>query len=55
MNDETVLEDIAISGRRAPSSPSERDQYYRLMDEGYCGGFRLLQCPVTQMTRLFVN
>jgi hypothetical protein len=35
MNDEIVLQDIAISGSRTPSSPSEREQYYRLMNEGY--------------------
>ena len=44
MNDESVLQDIAISGRRAPSLPSERDQYLRLIDEGY-----LRRVPVTPM------
>jgi hypothetical protein len=35
MNDEAILQDILISGRRAPSSPSEQEQYYRLIKEGY--------------------
>ena len=35
VNDEFVLQDVSISGTRAPSSPTERDQYYRLMNEGY--------------------
>jgi hypothetical protein len=42
--DESILRDIDISGRLAPSSPSQRDQYYRLIGEGY-----LRRVPVTPM------
>ena len=34
MDDETILRDIDISGRRAPSGPDEQQQYYRLINDG---------------------
>lgn len=41
MDDDQILLDIDVSGRRAPNSPAERQQYERLIAEGY-----LLWVPV---------
>ena len=35
MNDDVILQSIAISGRRAPNGDDERRQNLRLIDEGY--------------------
>ena len=44
MDDETILREIDISGRRAPSGLDEQQQYYRLIQEGY-----LRRLPVQRM------
>ena len=45
MNDDRVLQEIAVSGgRRAPNGEDERRQYLRLIDEGY-----LRRIPVKPM------
>jgi hypothetical protein len=43
-DDESILLDVDISGRLAPNSPSQRDQFLRLISEGY-----LRRVPVTPM------
>jgi hypothetical protein len=44
MNDEVVLEEVAVLGQLSPRSESERAQLNRLIAEGY-----LRRVPVTPM------